>query len=100
LAPLAIVAVAATGYGIARSTGRSSGDGDEPTRTADKPAAKKTATTPTAHKTGRRTYVVRSGDTLSAISLDTGVTVEQLQALNPNVDVQALRVGQRLRLRR
>ena len=100
LAPLAIVAVAATGYGIARSASRSSGDGDEPTRTADKPAVKTTTTAPAAREPARRTYVVRSGDTLSAISLDTGVSVERLQALNPDVDVQALQPGQRLKLRR
>ena len=43
---------------------------------------------------------MRSGDTLSAISLETGVTVERLQALNPNIDVQALQPGQHLKLRR
>ena len=101
LAPLAIVAVAATGYGIARNAGRSSGsDGGSSAPSADKPAVKKTATKPTAHEPAKRTYIVRSGDTLSAISLETGVTVERLQALNPNIDVQALQPGQHLKLRR
>jgi LysM repeat protein len=42
---------------------------------------------------------VRTGDTLSSISLDTGVSVDRLQELNPDVDVQALQPGQRLKLR-
>ncbi len=42
---------------------------------------------------------MRTGDTLSSISLDTGVSVDRLQELNPNVDVQALQPGERLKLR-
>jgi LysM repeat protein len=42
---------------------------------------------------------VRSGDTLSSISLETRVSVARLQTLNPDVDIQALQPGQRLRLR-
>ena len=46
------------------------------------------------------TYVVQSGDSLSAISVKTGVSVPTLEALNPGVDPAALQTGQRLRLRR
>jgi LysM repeat protein len=42
---------------------------------------------------------VRSGDTLTSISIETGVPVETLQQLNPGLDTQALQPGQRLRLR-
>ena len=90
LAPLAIIAVAATGYGIAKSSGKDSDDGDDPARSTSKSAVKKTTTEPAAREPTRRTYVVRAGDTLSAISLRTGVSVVRLQALNPDVDVQAL----------
>ena len=100
LAPLAIVAVAATGYGIAKSSGKDADDGDDPARSTSKSAVKKTTTEPAAREPTRRTYVVRAGDTLSAISLRTGVTVVRLQALNPDVDVQALQPGERLKLRR
>jgi spore germination protein YaaH len=48
----------------------------------------------------RRFYTVRRGQTLSAISGRTGVPIERLQALNPQLDPQMLRPGQRLRLRR
>jgi LysM repeat protein len=44
-------------------------------------------------------YVVKSGDTLAAIAEKTGVPVEQLQALNPELDPRALVTGQRVTLR-
>ena len=44
-------------------------------------------------------YVVKTGDTLAGISQRTGVPLERLQALNPNLDPQALVSGQRIRLR-
>jgi LysM repeat protein len=44
-------------------------------------------------------YVVKSGDSLSGISVKTGVSVPRLESLNPGVDPAALRTGQRLRLR-
>jgi LysM repeat protein len=89
-----------TGYGIARSASRDSDDGAEPTRTSGDPAAKKRTVAPSARQPSRRTYIVKSGDTLSAISLSTGVPVERLQTLNPDLDVQALQPGKRLKLRR
>ncbi len=46
-----------------------------------------------------RHYVVKPGDTLEQISDETGVPVERIIALNPDVDPQALVSGQRLRLR-
>ena len=47
----------------------------------------------------RSVYVVRAGDTLGGIAEKTGVSVEKLQELNPNVDPQALTSGQRLKLK-
>jgi hypothetical protein len=44
-------------------------------------------------------YTVRLNDTLGAISEKTGVPVERLQELNPELDPQNLIVGQRVRLR-
>ena len=45
-------------------------------------------------------YTVQSGDTLTEISTKTGVGVAKLLALNPNINPQALQLGQRIRLRR
>ena len=42
---------------------------------------------------------MKLNDTLEAIAAKTGLTVGRLQALNPQVDPQALVAGQRLKLR-
>jgi LysM repeat protein len=55
------------------------------------------------HKSAKpRVYVVKSGDTLSAIAGKTGVPLARLTALNPAVSAPpySLQTGQRLRLRR
>jgi hypothetical protein len=44
-------------------------------------------------------WIVHPGDTLGAISLKTGIDESTLQALNPDLDPQALREGQRIALR-
>lgn len=63
------------------------------------------AATPPAHarparhrRAPPRFYVVKAGDSLSVISARTGVSLERIQALNPQVDPQALQTGQRLKL--
>jgi LysM repeat protein len=57
------------------------------------------ATRPAATQPARRAYVVRAGDSLLAIAGRTDVPIERLRALNPDVDPQALRPGQRIKLR-
>ena len=47
----------------------------------------------------RRTYTVKTGDTLGLIAEKTGVSVERLQELNPELDPQALLSGQKITLR-
>lgn len=44
-------------------------------------------------------YVVKTGDTLAGIAEKTGLTVERLQLLNPDLDPQALVSGQKIKLR-
>ena len=53
------------------------------------------------HGPKKRFYRIRAGDTLSTISVKTGVSVPHLQALNPKVaaNPNALQTGQSLRLR-
>jgi LysM repeat protein len=93
LAPLALILAALVTALILASGGGSSSGSDSLAPAAD-------STTATTVKTGGpRYYTVRSGDTLTSISLDTGVSVEQLEQLNPGLDTQALQPGQRLRLR-
>jgi hypothetical protein len=58
-----------------------------------------------AHRAARKrhnapaTYVVKSGDTLTSIAHETGVTVVRIQALNPQVDPQILIAGEKLKLK-
>ena len=52
----------------------------------------------TAPRAGAATVVVRSGDTLDAIARTSGTTVAAILRLNPGIDPEALRVGQRIRV--
>src|SRR5947209_3235302 len=45
-------------------------------------------------------YVVQAGDSLSSISDKTGISVAELEALNPGIDPNALQTGHRLILRK
>lgn len=89
LAPIALGAVALVALVILLSGG---GPGRSSEPAAGEPAAK-------VERKGPKVYVVKPGDTLSGIAMKTDTSVEALQALNPDVDVQALQPGTRLRLR-
>ena len=99
LAPLAIVVVGGAAYGILKSGSPQHDAGSSKNPPASQKKSGGSGTPTTTVKVTRRTYIVRTGDTLSSISLDTGVSVDRLQQLNPDVDVQALQPGQRLKLR-
>jgi Tfp pilus assembly protein FimV len=58
-----------------------------------------TQATSTAARTKQRFYTVQTGDTFGAIAAKVGISVEQLQSLNPGVSSNALQVGQKLRTR-
>ena len=45
------------------------------------------------------TYVVESGDTLTSIAHEVGVSVARIQVLNPEVDPQILIAGETLKLK-
>jgi len=45
-------------------------------------------------------YVVKAGDSLSAIAAKTGVSMSTIERLNPHLNPNALQPSQRLRLRR
>lgn len=45
-----------------------------------------------------RSYTVKPGDTLSGIADKTGVSLETIQTLNPNLDAVALHAGQKVKL--
>lgn len=103
LAPIALVAFAVALYlVVAGSLGEE--EGDSPNRAAER------TPTPTPRAVRRegtgssrrqpRTYVVRAGDTPSAIAERTGVPLAEIERLNPELDPQLLAPGTRVRLRR
>ena len=44
-------------------------------------------------------YAIQEGDTLDKVALDHGTSVEQLLLLKPEVDTNALQIGQRIRVK-
>ena len=101
-APLALVAVVVAGFMIYQQYKDNTRDGSSSSTTPS-------ATTPTTKsgkgKSGkskkhraRKVYVVKQGDILTTVSEETGVSVERLQELNPDLDPQSLQGGQRLKL--
>ena len=99
LAPLALVLVTIAFLGIVltSSTGDDNGDRQpQAGRQASDQRERTTATTPRARQTF---YTVKVNDTLGGIAETTGVPVETLLELNPELDPQALVSGQRIRLR-
>ena len=94
LAPLALVAFAIALFSI---LGGGDGGGEEPANT-QQPRATATATKTPAAKRKRKVYVVKPGDTPSGIAEKTGVSLEQLEEANPDLDPQLLEPGQRIRI--
>ena len=74
-------------------------DGGDSTTPARGRAPGRSAATPRGNKNAPKAYVVKNGDTLTAIAHDTGVPVATIQRLNPGVDPQILISGEKLKLR-
>jgi LysM repeat protein len=71
---------------------------EQPT-TAARTAPSRTGTGPAGPATQRRFYVIKTGDTLDTIAERFDTTVDDLLSLNPNIVPNALRPGQRIRIR-
>ena len=101
LAPVALITCAVAVYAVVDNTllkndsASSSSDSTQQT-TSTTSTSKKGAKT----RKRRRAYVVKSGDTLSAISIKTGVSMTTIQRLNPKIQADTLHAGQRVRLSR
>ena len=72
----------------------------EPTKTQEVSQAEPSMSSTNAHPGETRSYVVKSGDTLSGISRGFGCTVTDLRLLNPGLATSSppLKVGQTLRV--
>jgi len=98
LAPVAFLAGVTIAVVLVHSAFQSH-DTTGPATTATTSVTTTTAvTTRRGHATGRRFYTVQPGDTFGSIAAKEGISVEQLQALNPGVSSNALQVGQKLRI--
>ena len=53
----------------------------------------------TSNTNGETTYEVQAGDTFMALANDNGMTMAELEALNPGVDVNKLMIGQVLNMK-
>lgn len=101
LAPVALITCAVAVYAVVDNTllkddSASSGNSSTQQTTTTKGTSKKAAKA----RKHRHAYVVKSGDTLSAISIKTGVSLATIQRLNPKLDADTLHAGQRVRLSR
>ena len=94
-----VASLAAVALVVSSSTGNddNGGDGGNATRTAEPRQPQQDRQQ--RRRPQRTFYRVRLNDTLGLIAEQTGVPVEQLEALNPELDPQNLIVGQRIRLR-
>ena len=96
LAPAALVAAAIALFSILASGGDEDGE-----KTASPAPTATVATTPKPKKTARPsggTYTVKPGDTPSGIAEKEDVDVDELLEVNPDVDPDALTVGDKLEL--
>jgi LysM repeat protein len=84
--------------GRTETSGRTRTGTETSARTTTTRTTGTTSTTSTTPRTGEKTYTVESGDTLGTIAEETGLTVSELQELNPDVDSQALTVGEEIKL--
>jgi LysM repeat protein len=101
LAPVALITCVVAVYAVVDNTllkgdSSPSGNGTSQQSTPTKPTSGKAAKA----RKHRHAYTVKSGDTLSAISIKTGVSLVTIQRLNPKLDADTLHAGQRVRLSR
>jgi LysM repeat protein len=94
-APLALLA-AAVAVVVVIQASRSNAPSNTPS------ATRTTVTQPARHarQAAPRAYVVKPGDTLTVIAEKTGVSLDDIQQLNPDIDPNALQTGERLKLSR
>ncbi len=107
LAPLALIVVIVAFLAIVSGSGNGGGGsstggssatttGSQTSKTGSKSS---TGTSKTTAKKGPKIYIVKVGDTLGGIAAKTGVSLSQIQTLNPAVDPNSMVAGQRIKLR-
>jgi LysM repeat protein len=97
LAPLALLLAVVAVLLVLQATTESNDSKDDTAKTTETDNGT-TPTTP-AKRRVRPTYTVKLNDNLGVISEKTGVSVERIETLNPDLDPQSLIVGQKIKLR-
>jgi LysM repeat protein len=97
-APIALVVVAIAFLLVVAGSGTDGDDGERASETSESTSTERTTERKPAPRRAA-TYTVKTGDTLGAIAEKTGLDVETLQNLNPELDPQALVSGQKIKLR-
>lgn len=101
-APIAFLVAATVAVLLVRSALRH--DSSQPVVTTRPPvtttatASPPTATTKRKPGAKGRYYVVQAGDTFGTIAAKSGVSVAQIEQLNPNVASTSLHIGQKIRV--
>jgi LysM repeat protein len=102
LAPASLVAFAVVLLIVVIASLSSGGDSSSSSKQSEgvRTTQKKDASRPATRKRTRprRFYTVKPGDNLAMIAEQTGVSLEELRALNPTLDPQGLVSGQRVKL--
>jgi LysM repeat protein len=98
LAPLALVVVAVAFFGVILSSDAGD-DGSSSSQPANQAGGQSNRASTQRPRPQRRNYTVKTGDTLGGIAAKTGLDIERLQELNPELDPQALVAGQKIKLR-
>jgi LysM repeat protein len=96
LAPLALLLAAGAVLVVIQASGGSDDSADDTSRSV---STERTTTQPERPRRVRATYTVKLNDTLEGIAAKTGVSVDRIQTLNPDLDPQNLIVGQKIKLR-
>lgn len=94
---LSVLALAAAVAAVIVVIGSATGDGGDGGETKKAQSGKKQQAKKKRNRP--KAYEVKEGDSLSIIADRTGVPVEEIEALNPDLDPQALTIGQKLKLR-
>jgi LysM repeat protein len=100
LAPLALAGAIVAGYLVVHNGLRDASSTTTTGQTAATLHQSPLLGGPSKRARGPHFYVVHAGDTLLSIAHKTKVSMPALVALNPGLNPNVLRTGQRLRLRR
>jgi LysM repeat protein len=98
-APLALLVCAGALVGVVFSSNVVNGDEGGGERTTEQTSTGATEKKERPRRRTRAQYRIKTGDTLGGIAEKTGVPVERIEELNPELDPQALVAGQRIKLR-